>query len=246
MNDEKSVLLDFVNNHFFNIASFSNRLWSLEEDAEYVSNVDERDIFKEIADSVGACYFSNGASKLVLFFDELEDYVIKIPLQGSIEAEESLVYEVEDSSNYIDLEDLNYLPYDRDYCFEEALNYKKAKQNGVEKYFAKTEFLTTIDGVDIYYSEKVEGLSPYSNFYKSKVEDSEYYKTAEELTENGARDAWENKWIAVALLTSTVKEIKKLINFLNKENIEDLAGYSNILVDGDGKIKIIDYSSFYG
>lgn len=59
-------------------------------------------------------YFSSGISKACLFFED-DDYVIKIPFEG-----------VGDTDNYCELEEHNY---------------KLAKEEGYEKFFAETKFL---------------------------------------------------------------------------------------------------------
>ena len=87
MYDEKSELINFVKYHFKGIGRFYDNLWDYDSDSEGVIDRTCYQNYQEIADFVGAEDYKNGASKLVLFFDEFPQYIIKIPLFGCAEVD---------------------------------------------------------------------------------------------------------------------------------------------------------------
>ena len=159
-----------------------------------------------------------GASKGVIIPLDLADYVIKIPF------------------NYNDYNDEFYA---YNYCELEWANYNKAKEYGVEDFFAEIEPLIDIDGTVIYVQTRVKaGLWNSNNSYsypdaKKKIEDTygpDIYSNCPSTT--------------IALLLDDYSE-EKVLNFLifiDDIDINDLT--ENNIGIFKGKVKLFDYSGF--
>lgn len=232
MYDEKSELINFVKHHFKGIGRFYDNLWDYDLDSEEVTDITRYQNYQEIADFVGAEDYKNGASKLVLFFNEFPQYIIKIPLFGCAEV---------DCDDYLDEDvtvspdELAYIEYEKNYCEEEAHIYKEAKAKGIEEFFAKTEFLMTIEGIDIYYSEKVVRASKYE-LQREKLDEAKSLRSCYEVDLTSS-------YIAQMLVYASVDKIKALLSFIQEYSIWDLVG-DNVFIDKDGYVQLVDYSSF--
>lgn len=230
MYDEKSELINFIKYRFKGIGKFYDNLWDYDLDSEEVTGRTCYENYQEIADFVGAEDYKNGASKLVLFFNEFPQYIIKIPLFGCVEI---------DYDDYLSVtvspDNLDYIEYGKNYCEEEAYIYKKAKAKGIEEFFAKTEFLITIEGIDIYYSKKVVRASKYE-LQREKLDEAK-----------SLRDSYEvdlaSSYIAQMLVYVSIDKIKDLLSFIYEYSIWDLIG-DNVFIDKDGHVQLVDYSSF--
>jgi|GEM_PF-6712186 hypothetical protein len=231
MYDEKSELIDFVKHRFKGIGRFYDNLWDYDSDSEGVIDRTCYQNYQEIADFVGAENYKNGASKLVLFFDEFPQYIIKIPLFGCAEVDDDYL----DEDVTVSPDKLAYVEYEKNYCEEEAYIYKKAKAKGIEEFFAKTEFLITIEGIDIYYSEKVVSASRYE-LQREKLDEAK-----------SLRDCYDvdlpSSYIAQMLVYTSVHKIKDLLSFIYEYSIWDLTG-DNVFIDKEGHVQLVDYSSF--
>lgn len=232
MYDEKSELINFVKHRFKGIERFYDNLWDYDFDTEERMNRTCYQNYKEIADFAGAEDYKNGASKLVLFFNEFPQYIIKIPLFGRAEA---------DCNDYLDEDvtvspdQLAYIEYGKNYCEEEAHIYKEAKAKGIEEFFAKTEFLTTIEGIDIYYSKKVVRASKYE-LQREKLDEAKSLRNYYEVD-------LASSYIAQMLLYTSIDKIKVLLSFISEHSIWDLID-DNVFIDKDGHVQLVDYSSF--
>ena len=99
-------------------------------------------------------YYEYGATKLVIILADC-DFVIKIPFSGSyqeIYQDETDSYEEE----YIDFENAGFEDCEWDYCKTEVNRYNLAKNAGIEKYFAKTEYIGMVNNYPIYIQQKAE------------------------------------------------------------------------------------------
>ncbi len=166
-----------------------------------------------------------GLTKIVLFPNDLKDVVVKIPFIGV------------DEYSYTDNDDIEWIRrtdfegiQSGDYCERESFVYKQAVKEHVEKFFACTEYVTDALGfVPIYVSERCEQFEPGgSAIYDSRLDSVEIpHDVASVLVEQ-----YESK------------DIDRLVSFIDENKIGDLHegnwGYGK-----DGKLKIIDYSSFY-
>ena len=232
MYDEKSELIDFVKHCFKGIEMFYDNLWSYDDDSEELTDRTCYQNYQEIADFVGAEDYKNGASKLVLFFNEFPQYIIKIPLFGCAEVDYD-DYLDEDAT--VSPDKLAYIEYEKNYCEEEAHIYKKAKAKGIEEFFAKTEFLTTIEGIDIYYSKKVVRASKYE-LQREKLDEAKFLRNYYEVD-------LASSYIAQMLVYASVDKIKDLLSFIYEYSIWDLID-DNVFIDKDGHVQLVDYSSF--
>ena len=232
MYDEKSELIDFVKHRFKGIEMFYDNLWSYDDDSEELTDRTCYQNYQEIADFVGAEDYKNGASKLVLFFNEFPQYIIKIPLFGCAEVDYD-DYLDEDAT--VSPDKLAYIEYEKNYCEEEAHIYKKAKAKGIEEFFAKTEFLTTIEGIDIYYSKKVVRASKYE-LQREKLDEAKSLRNCYDVD-------LPSSYIAQMLVYASVEKIKDLLYFIHEYSIWDLTG-DNVFIDKDGYVQLVDYSSF--
>lgn len=232
MYDEKSELIDFVKHRFKGIGKFYDNLWDYDLDTEEVTDRTRYQNYQEIADFVGAEDYKNGASKLVLFFNEFPQYIIKIPLFGCVEIgyDDYLDEDVTVSSDK-----LTYIEYGKNYCEEEAYIYKKAKAKGIEEFFAKTEFLITIEGIDIYCSKKVIRASKYE-LQREKLDEAKSLRNSYEVD-------LASSYIAQMLVYVSADKIKDLLSFIYEYSIWDLID-DNVFIDKDGHVQLVDYSSF--
>lgn len=231
MYDEKSELINFVKYHFKGIERFYDNLWDYEYDSEGVTGRTCHQNYQEIADFVGAEDYKNGASKLVLFFDEFPQYIIKIPLFGYADVDDDCL----DEDVAVSSDKLAYIEYEKNYCEEEAYIYKEAKAKGIEEFFAKTEFLITIEGIDIYYSEKVVRASKYE-LQREKLDEAKSLRNYYEID-------LASSYIAQMLVYASVDKIKDLLSFIYEYSIWDLIG-DNVFIDKEGHVQLVDYSSF--
>ena len=232
MYDEKSELINFVKHRFKGIEKFYDNLWDYDLDSEEVTDRTCHQNYQEIADFVGAEDYKNGASKLVLFFNEFPQYIIKIPLFGCAEVDYDGYL---DEDGTVSPDKLTYIEYEKNYCEEEAHIYKKAKAKGIEEFFAKTEFLITIEGIDIYYSEKVIRAFEYKH-QKEKVDEARSLRNCYDVD-------LPSSYIAQMLVYTSVSKIKVLLSFIREYSIWDLTG-DNVFIDKDGYVQLVDYSSF--
>lgn len=236
MCDEKSKLINFVEHRFKGIEKFYDNLWDYDSESEEVIDRTCPENYKEIADFVGAEDYKNGASKLVLFFNELPQYVIKIPLFGYTEVDyDDILVPYLNEGVTVSPDELSYIEYEKNYCEEEARIYREAKARGLEEFFAKTEFLTTIEGIDIYYSKKV--LDAFEHQYQKETLDKAISLRTKHRVELSS------SYIAQMLLYVSIDKIEILLSFINEYAIWDLTD-DNVFVDKDGHVQLVDYSSF--
>lgn len=232
MYDEKSELINFVKHRFKGIEMFYDNLWDYDSESEEVTDRTCYQNYQEIADFVGAEDYKNGASKLVLFFNEFPQYIVKIPLFGCVEVDYD---DYLDEDVTVSPDKLAYIEYEKNYCEEEAHIYKEAKAKGIEEFFAKTEFLITIEGIDIYYSKKVAIASKYE-LQREKMDEARSLRNCYDVD-------LASSYIAQMLVYASVDKIKDLLSFIYEHSIWDLVD-DNVFIDKDGYVRLVDYSSF--
>lgn len=205
---------------------------------------EESDWNKYIKKCCGARNYATGASKIVLFYKDIENWVVKLPFFGDY---------YESTGEYSDYcEADKYLPIcsDNDYCEAEAYLTNKAIEYGVGDMFAKTYYLGNLNGVPVYISEKIEetvasGRKNYSysriNSAKETQELFNFYSY--ELDEAGF-SSYNEPTLRFFVDQYGQKKTEKLIQFIMDYQIDDLHS-ANIGFDKCGKIKIIDYSGFH-
>ena len=188
--------------------------------------------------------FKSGATKIVLYYNDIENWVVKLPYYGDFDptAEE----EGMDCYRYFCGAN-EHVPteYDDNYCEVEAYLSKQAEIEGVADMFAKTYYLGMLNNIPVYVSEKAETTVYDTN------EDYRRINSAAET--QSLYDFYDNELDMAGLYDKStfryfvdqygVQKAEKLINFIMKYNIDDLSD-TNIGFDKYGKIKIIDYSGF--
>ena len=217
----------------------------------YIDNWGDENFFNDIIrDECRADYYKTGASKIVLFYDDIENWVVKLPYFGEYDAGEEYKEYNSDNCLYYERADYNLYEYDLDpgnYCEIESFLAEKAEAEGLGKLFAKTYYIKDFDGVPVYVSEKIE--KTVNCFHKIKYQKQDSCKRAEYLYncyKNECEQAglYNNKIFSFFIDQYGQKKTENLIRFISEYRIEDLTSY-NMGFDRFGKIKIIDYSSFH-
>lgn len=153
-----------------------------------------------------------GATKVCIL---LEDKVIKIPFTHQLTFEEEII-PLTKAKEFV-----------WDYCALEVSYYQKAKELNLNQYFAKEEYLTSINNYPIYIQERVIPFNEYYSF--SSFSSKELYNINE-------------KWIKDFIKFYGENELKRLISFLKTNEITDLRetniGYR------ENRPRIFDYSGW--
>ena len=192
----------------------------------------------------------HGVSKIVIKFEDIDGYVVKIPFMGKH------YYPDEYDDDYYDCDcdegdcvdfgsaDLDcpfYNDNPSDYCETESHFYEMAVDNHLEDMFAGTYFICTVDGYPVYVSEEVDRTIEdliYGSDYK--VDDASY-KKAQAIT--GYENYSFNIVLAMYIEGYGEAKAREFRNFIDGWGITD-RHYGNFGVDKFGKIKFIDYSSW--
>ena len=142
------------------------------------------------------------------------------------------------------------------YCALEAEKYAKACAEGIEECFAAIYEVGEINGVKFYLQEfaNVDEDSTTDSFYEYASEQVEKYFSRDEEDEDNERHFVDEIWDCiddmddeerVSAVFNGHKNIRKIRNFINDEEINDLHsgnwGFTN-----DGREVIIDYSGYRG
>lgn len=176
----------------------------------------------------------SGATKLVLWIPNFDEYVVKIPFTG--------VYEedwIKEDEGYVWQEDYQeyFGAYDGwDYCYVETSLYADAVKEGVEQFFLETSFLGHIKGHPIYIQPRAEEFYEISHNI-SLEEKQESNKICREYCVS-----LKPEWVLDAIKCYGLSQVKKLFAFINEYQIEDLHG--NNLGYYKNKPVIIDYAGF--
>lgn len=190
--------------------------------------------------------YNTGASKLVLIFD-YKNFVLKIPFMG-YDSEDYDQWEIEDYG-----EDYEYSSYCRfaeadsengwDYCEMEAKLYEEAKTYGVSVFFLETKKIFEVNGFPIYIQPFMSG--DLDSDYE--WDDTKSSVSNMNITRKITRDQFvlnmSAHWASKAVSQYGLKKFKKLLNFIEDFDIEDLHS-SNIGYMKNGNCRIIDYCGF--
>ena len=207
--------------------------------------------------------YDNGVTKGVLIFKEL-DFVVKIPFQGYNSYTESHYesanggwhwsdyekfdecFKVESVEEFFEFEGSPAEGSNWNYCAAEAEITQKAREEGVGKCIAATEFLGYAGDHPIYIQEKCfmfSDASTSTNKERYKHRTKKDYDSLKEIRER--TDFWgiDDNWVLDLLIYWGEEMLKKLGDFIFNQNIEDLhsgnIGYRN------GVPCLVDYSSYY-
>lgn len=186
----------------------------------------------------GRGYYANsGASKRV-YLIEGSAAVLKIPFKGSWES----VYNG-DTDRYDEI----FSPFENadedthwNYCEVEASYYDRAKEEHLEKYFAKTQlFGTTKNGYPLYIQERCKYYGS-SSIIPSK-------ETSSRVSEMFEKDYYyieDEEWAATFIECYGEDEFFRLVKFLDSlKGINDLT-CRNVGYTLEGKPVLIDFSGF--
>lgn len=198
-------------------------------------------LFKKVG-----CTCDLGASKIVLFFEEFDDVVIKIPFTGQYmngEYEEFSYAGMNIPSGC--------LYHDWDYCEAEEAIYQEILSEYPElaDFFCETEYLMSIQDHPIYVQDRVKNIT-------AQMDESEYVekyspskKSIKIVDENFQETSFfSSDWdtflaiFGVACDKCGFDLVKDLCDFCD-EYIEDIHD-SNFGFNSDGIIKIFDYCGF--
>lgn len=218
------------------IPSFENICCHLVDDDEDTLDGE----YAEFARLMGASDWDNGATKLVLWFDEIPDYVVKIPFYGRIH------HEMDDNGCWEEIESYSYhgadmatifrdVPCD-DYCAVESRVYEEAFNMDMAQFFAQTFFLMEKFGVAFYLSRKIDNTLWSSHF---NVSDGSLVR-ASRMSYTGFS---ESHIVACFIECYGEKDTQTLVEFVEAVNITDLHD-DNVGITADGKVVIIDYSGY--
>lgn len=132
---------------------------------------------------------------------------------------------------------------DEEYCHREADIYQSAEIEGLDRYFAKTQFYDVVGHAPIFMQEYVGESCWDVGTALIKDEDIKKAKTAISKTSYDAVDELPYHWILNFIKLYGEKEFLRLCLFLEEEGINDLheknVGYI------DGRPVLFDYSGYY-
>lgn len=174
--------------------------------------------------------FEYGATKCVII-PENTDYVIKIPFTGTVD-------------DWYDKDEYHEFEYgeddDRpwDYCMNEVLRYQRAKEAGMEGFFAETRLIGYKDGFPIYVQEKCvcaradkKRDSKYSLEEKNKTLDLTSYSGIDVI------------WLTDVRMMYGDEVCKEFVDYVDENEWNDDLRASNLGYK-DGRPVVIDYSSY--
>ena len=189
---------------------------------------DEDDDILNMPDRLQRESYNNGISKLVIFLNESE--VIKIPLNGTFEY-------------YYEEDEYVFNPFHvEDYCAVEEYIYCEAEGEGIEEFFAKTEYVGQADcGTLIYKSERVLPYYCENTLEMRKKEPSNEAKNSVSMMDTPLPFCW----LVKAYDYYGEEKVKHLINFIKEHDLHDFHN-DNIGFRKNGAPVILDYSDYCG
>ena len=179
---------------------------------------------------VGLKEYWTGATKLVLDFGE--DFVIKIP------------FFVDEYGESLDIyDDTDIKPWD--YCEREANCWYEAKERGLEKYFAKTEFIGYYQHILPLYIQPrcIPFFSEYSH-QLSEEQIEEIYNINNKSINYCFRIA-EEALIFYIINNIPQNDLNKLCEFIGDMDINDIVGRNVGFLKDTKNFVFFDYSGFY-
>lgn len=194
------------------------------KDEDYEEEIES--CYEDIKELVGAKWVNTGESKIVFYFSEYPEWVVKIPFQGVRFVDE------ENTVSYTDT-------YTTNYCEAELCYYYDAINEEVEDAFAEEHWLFDMCGADFYCAEYCELMTC------DKMEASEKARTVAEKIKKNSISPYNDIFQWTPLLIDCYGEefSKRVVDFIIKQDIEDLHN-ENVGFSRDGKFKLIDYSGF--
>lgn len=212
------------------------------EDGDMDSSDALNELFDDVMYILNADWWKAGASKIVFYFEEFKDIVVKIPFHGSCCG-------IIDEEGFVDTSDpINFDGCDVgdgwDYCLKESLVYEqKIEKSKYKDMFAATEYIGTLYDCPIYIARYVDSDSAHQGGRYS----ADSLETAKNLrkTLNKEKIYTQFDTVTLAFLVETMGEkgSEDFIRFLEDAKIDDMHD-ENYVITEDSKIIIIDYSGF--
>lgn len=202
---------------------------------------EDDDWFEDFKYEQEADYVRHGCSKIVLFYDELPHWVIKIPFMGEYnEEDDSYQKFVGGNANFP-------IAQENDYCAGEAYITQEAEQYGLGEMFAKTYYLADFNNYPVYVSEKIED-SYWDGCRKRKWQNIFSSKEIARSIESSHRGLLDDTHMGESVLAHFIDIYGKfktydLLSFIRDMGINDLHN-GNIGFTKDMQIKILDYSGY--
>ena len=236
-----------INSIFDNVDKMMNSA-AIDLIYSFLEDCDNEDITFDIEEKVeNINQIRCGASKAVFFFNDLQDYVVKIPFECCCSTPmHNANYGIEESIANSLYDIIGIGVTDSDYCWNEYVFYKLAKHEGIEECFTSTQYLEDFGYLSVYYSERVKSTGIY-NVYSSLGREIEDIKNSQfsrsEIIAN-SHCGIEKRVLAMFEYFYGLEVTEKLAEFVAKYGINDITS-ANCGIGKDGKIKIYDYSGFY-
>lgn len=186
--------------------------------------------FSDVCVCCNAARYENGVTKITLFYEELPNWVIKIPILGNYYEEEDCHSNYEESGSN----------KENDYCLTEVNYCNEAFSYGIENCIAKTYYICNINDVDFYCSEKVAIVYHDKYPYRTTIN----YSKPNSLQQAKSLVACYDSYLDVqelALFVDAYGELiaENLLRFLYDFDVTDLH-HGNLGFDAQDNIKIID------
>jgi len=204
-------------------------------------NEDSETHYEDLMYAVGADDISWGASKIVFWFGELKDYVIKIPIIGRYDDYE------EDYMDYNNAQHDNIDCFNNknDYCGLECSIYSfvcNHYDNLVPCFTASYYIGTTDHGIPFYACERMK--SSISHSRRVKVSENSKSKARLAYDTYGAVGGLDEYILGLFYEHYGEETVYELLNFIYNYGIDDLHS-GNVGFNQDDKVVLIDYCGFY-
>ena len=215
---------------------------------------DEYDDYNNLFDSTPCppINLKAGATKLVLFYDEFPELVVKLPLCGGYHSrywDDDFDPDEDDEWETYDYNGAGYTDHENDYCYTEMKMYEAAKEDKLEDFFAPTVYLCNINDIPVYVSELVKCTYEeffYDAYYEEDAESVVYSEKSKDMAFQikKTHNAFTTDILAYFIEQYQKERVEQLILFLEGHGIDDDLHTGNIGFDENNYIRIIDYSSY--
>ena len=202
---------------------------------------EDDDWFEDFKWEQEADYEAHGCSKIVLFYDELPHWVVKIPFMGEYIEDEDVYKEFVGGNANFPIAQKN------DYCAGEVYITQEAERWGLEEMFAKTYYLADFNGYPVYVSEKVSN-SYWDGVCRRSWQDEVSSRRIAQSIKSSHKGFLDNSHMDERVLAHFIDiygelETYDLLSFIRDMGIDDLHN-GNIGFTKDMRIKILDYSGY--
>lgn len=192
---------------------------------------------------VKANKYNYGASKVVFYYNELEQFVIKMPIIGCYDIDDEEYHDYEFARSLCFPEQESWYEC-WDYCGVEAETYAYLESHAPQltKFFAATFILgITINNIPVYIAQKVEEtLLDTTEIQVSKQAQVQASSVPQSLRYSTGLDEYV---LGLFYDNYIPEEVNMLLDFLAHKKINDFH-YGNIGLTKTGRPVIIDYSNF--